>query len=200
MFFCLNFIIIVYIYKISVKKYGIYQKQLKKALRFDIINNIRYCISNIMNIVKGMTYMIKRLVSLLLASGIAMSASAFAADNSPSVYVNGEKMTFNADPYIENDRTLVPMRAIFEAVGAKVTWDGEKQTVFGVKENNGEVSLVSLQIGKTEAFDGSRLVTLDAAPVIKENTTFVPLRFVSETLGAKVEWNNEDYAVIITVD
>ena len=65
----------------------------------------------------------KKIISMLLVVASLLTVSAVAADNEPSVFLNGEQMTFDVNPFIENDRTLVPMRAIFEAVGATVQWD-----------------------------------------------------------------------------
>ncbi len=142
----------------------------------------------------------KKLIALLLtaASLFTFSAACFAAN--PSVYLNGEKMTFEVEPFIDNERTLVPMRAIFEAVDAVIQWDPETQTVIGVKQDNGETNFVTLQIGSPTAFINSAPTELDAPPVIVNDRTFVPLRFVVESLGEKVEWDPENFSVIITTD
>lgn len=142
----------------------------------------------------------KKIIAMLLtaASIFAFSANCFAA--TPSVYLNGEKMTFEADPFIENDRTLVPMRAIFEAVNSTVQWDPETQTVIGVKQDGDTTNFVTLQIGSPTAFINSTPTALDASPVIVNDRTFVPLRFVVESLGEKVEWDAENFSVIITTD
>lgn len=142
----------------------------------------------------------KKIISMLMLIAALFSLSAFAADNEPSVYLNGEQMTFEVNPFIENDRTLVPMRAIFEAVGAKVEWDEETETVYAIREKNGEFSSVTLQIGNVTAFVNSEENILDVAAQIKGDRTFVPLRFVVESLGEKVEWDNDNYAVIITTE
>lgn len=137
----------------------------------------------------------KRLISGILAAGALLCGSTALADT-PSVYFNGEKMTFEVDPYITNERTMVPFRAIFEAAGADVIWDEEAQTVIAVK---GDTS-VTLQVGNTNAFVNSELVTLDAPAVITEDFTFVPLRFVMESLGAEVTWDDASYSVGITTE
>lgn len=142
----------------------------------------------------------KKLIALLLttASLFTFSAACFAAN--PSVYLNGEKMTFDAEPFIDNGRTLVPMRAIFEAVNAAVQWDEETRTVIGVKQEGDETSFVTLQIDSPTAFINSAPTTLEVPPVIVNDRTFVPLRFVVESLGEKVEWDGDAYAVRITTD
>ena len=144
----------------------------------------------------------KKFIAMLLTASALFTASAastaFAADNEPAVYLNGTQMTFDVNPFIEEDRTLVPMRAIFEAVGANVQWDEDDRTVHAIREKDGEVSLVSLQIDSTTAFVNSAATELDVPAKIVGDRTFVPLRFVVESLGEKVEWDNDNYAVIIT--
>ena len=136
----------------------------------------------------------KKIISGILAAGMLLCGTAALADT-PSVYFNGEKMTFEVDPYITNERTMVPCRAIFEAVGADVIWDEDTQTVIAVKDDTS----VTLQVGNTSAFVNSELVALDAPAEITADFTFVPLRFVMESLGAEVTWDDASYSVgIIT--
>ena len=127
-----------------------------------------------------------------------MSLTAF-ADNSPSVYVNGEKLLFadNVNPYIDvtSGRTLVPMRGIYEAIGATVEWDGVTRTAFAMKGD----TYTTVQIGNKKAFVNNEEHTLDVEAVITNDRTFLPLRFVAEALGAQVEWDHDNYAVVITV-
>lgn len=126
-----------------------------------------------------------------------LSTVSFAASNEPSVYLNGEQMTFNVNPFIENSRTLVPFRAIFEAVGADVEWDSETRTVIAAREKNGETTFITLQIDAA-AFVNGEQKELDVPAKIVSDRTFVPLRFVVEALGEKVEWDNDNYRVVIT--
>lgn len=140
----------------------------------------------------------KKTVSIFAAAAIIASMSAVSAqNNTPSVTVNGVKLEFtdNVTPFIDeqSERTLVPMRDIFEAVGAVVQWDESTQTVIAVKDS----SFVTLQIGSEKAFVNSEEKQLDVKALIKDDRTFVPLRFVSEALGAEVEWDNDNYTVVI---
>lgn len=144
----------------------------------------------------------KKVIAFIVAavSALSISTATFADNNVPSVYLNGEKLTFtdNVNPYIDeaSERTLVPMRDIFEAVGATIQWDEATNTVIAVKGD----SFVTLQIGSPKAFVNSEEYILDVNAVIKEDKTFVPLRFVSEALGAQVDWDNDNYAVIIATE
>ena len=146
-----------------------------------------------------MIYM-KKIMALLVAAtaSITMAASSFAA--APTVYLNGEKMTFDAEPFIQDDRTFVPLRAIFEAVGASVIWDQDTLTVLATKAQEGDKddSSVVVQINNPTAFVNSEAVELDAPARVINDRTFVPLRFVVESLGEKVDWNQEELRVDIT--
>ncbi len=141
----------------------------------------------------------KKIISCIIAASAVCFSTAALADT-PKVFLNGTEMTFDEQPYISEDRTMVPFRAIFEAVDADVIWDEETQTVIAVKQNDTESTSITLQIGRTEAFVNEQKITLDKAAEITNDYTFVPLRFVMESLGADVEWDNDNYSVIITTE
>lgn len=106
--------------------------------------------------------------------------------------VGGATVKLDAAPYINkaSGRTMVPMRFIGEAFGATVTWDAPTRRVF--VETKGSLKhkplLMIMTIGSTHATVNNKTVTLDVAPAIVTGRTFVPLRVISETLGAKVTW------------
>ncbi|MBF7081614.1 phosphodiester glycosidase family protein [Desulfallas sp. Bu1-1] len=108
-------------------------------------------------------------------------------------YFNGQRVYFDVPPYLEQGRAYVPLRGIFELLGARVTWDPATQTVLAVR---GERS-VSLTIGKREALVGDKPVLLDAVPGVINGRTMVPLRFVGESLGDRVEWQSSPKAIKI---
>ncbi len=111
-----------------------------------------------------------------------------------SVRVGGKLLEFDVPPQIVNDRTLVPMRAIFDELGAAVEWDAGTRTVTAVK--NGKT--VSLTLDETTAQIDSEPYTLEAAPVIYKDRTLVPCRFVADVFGAAVDWLAENQLVEIT--
>nr|WP_269438207.1 copper amine oxidase N-terminal domain-containing protein [Phosphitispora fastidiosa] len=94
-------------------------------------------------------------------------------------------MEFSVQPIVKDGRTLVPMRAIFNKLGATVNWEEATQTVTA----HTYYADVTLQIGSKTAQVNGRDVTLDIAPQIVDGSTLVPLRFISESLGATVRWN-----------
>lgn len=111
-----------------------------------------------------------------------------------TVYLDGVELYLDPEPVIKNGRTMVPMRKIFESLGAKIEWNGSTKTVTA---ESGSQTL-KLTIGSTAAYANGSEVRLDAAPYLQNDTTLVPLRFVSEYLGADVRWDNALRRVIIT--
>ncbi len=109
------------------------------------------------------------------------------------VVLDGQMLQFDVPPVIENDRTLVPLRVIFEALGADVEWNGETQTVTA-KRSDTEIKLI---IGG-EAYVNGQAVELDVPAKIIEDRTLVPLRFVSEALGCQVDWDGVTRTVSIS--
>ncbi len=98
-------------------------------------------------------------------------------------------------PFIDRStsRTYVPIRAITESFGAKVQWNSQSQTVTIDLDN----TRIELQIGSTSAKVNGKNLYLEAPPTIVKDRTFVPLRFISESLGAKVQWFPEDRIIKI---
>ena len=111
------------------------------------------------------------------------------------IMVNGRVMILDVAPFIvpETGRTLVPVRFVSEALGADVDWQPEAQQVV-IRDGDSEIVLA---IGSSEVLVGGNSRILDCAPVIANNRTFVPLRFVSETLGADVDYNDATKEITI---
>jgi len=109
------------------------------------------------------------------------------------VTLDGRELNFDVLPIIENGRTLVPLRTIFEALGAEVSWNEETQTVTA-KKGSTEIQLI---IGG-EAYKNGQLIPLDVPAKSFKGRTLVPLRFVSEALGYQVNWSNETQTASIS--
>jgi len=114
----------------------------------------------------------------------------------PETSINGELYILDAVPYIniEAERTLVPVRFISEAMGADVGWDPETRQAIITDEKK----QIVLTIGSKDVLVNGEKQTIDCAAIIHSNRTFVPLRFVSETLEAQVNYNNETREITIT--
>ena len=110
------------------------------------------------------------------------------------VVLNGRRLDFDVSPQIINGRTLVPLRAIFEELGAKVDWDGSAQKVTATKDDT-EVVLI---IGSKSPTVNGKVISIDQPGIIINGRTLVPLRFISETLGASVKWDGGTKTVTIT--
>jgi len=110
------------------------------------------------------------------------------------VRVNGERVTFDSPPFVESGRSFVPFRAIGEALGAKVDWDGSTQTVTLTLGSR----TVVLRVGGRTALVTGQVVALQAPAQLRKDRVFVPLRFVGEALGATVNWDQATN--LITVD
>lgn len=111
-----------------------------------------------------------------------------------SLFVNDKKIECDAPPTIQNDRTLVPVRAIMEAFNATVKWNDLTKSV--TVSHNG-INVV-LTINSKKAKVGTVLSFLDCEPIIIDNRTFVPVRFIAETFKFNVKWDNTNYAVLIS--
>lgn len=116
------------------------------------------------------------------------AAPSFAQTTAPgiTVFFNGKPIYFDSKPIIEEGRTLVPFRAIFEKVNATVNYDSAKQQVIAVRGT----THITLTIGSKTAVVNGQSVTLDVPPKIVDRRTLVPLRFVGEAMGADVRWNH----------
>lgn len=112
-----------------------------------------------------------------------------------SVVINGSPLKTDVPPAVVNERTLVPLRAIFEALGAEVNWDQGSETVTGTK---GSITVI-LKINRDEAIVNGSPRKLDVPPQIMEGRTMVPARFIAESLGAGVKWDGEQRTVLINI-
>lgn len=140
----------------------------------------------------------KTAILVLAVMFLMLFISAGQAESSIAVYVNNKKISFpDQKPYINKDnRTLVPVRFVSEALGANVKWDEEIRMV--TINQNGRT--IKLRIGEKKANVNGREVVFDTRAIITpKNRTMVPLRFVSEALGADVRWAGNERAVYISI-
>lgn len=121
----------------------------------------------------------KTVLTFLAAALLTVSASAV------NLYVDTAKIDTDVPPVVIDGRTLVPVRAIFEALGATVEWDQETQTATGVK---GDTTIV-ITIDDTTAYVNDEAKTLDVPAQLVSNRTMVPARFISEALACDVTWD-----------
>jgi N-acetylmuramoyl-L-alanine amidase len=110
-----------------------------------------------------------------------------------SVYVDGKRVVFDTPPIVIRGRTLVPLRAIFEAMGADVTWIAREQLAQAVKGD----TTVFLHLGSLYPTVNNEVRVLDTAAVVVNSRTLAPLRFVGEAFGGTVTWDGATSTVRI---
>lgn len=137
---------------------------------------------------------LKKIIVTGLTAVMLSTPPAALADDIIKVYVDGEQINFDVDPIIEDERTLVPMRAIFEALGAEVTWDQDTRTASAIKGND----TVDITIDSNMLYKNGIAVELDVPAKIIDERTLVPVRAISESFNADVQWEAETRSVIIT--
>ena len=132
---------------------------------------------------------------ILLLAFFILSAHTTFADDEISVILNGEKLEFTQQsPIIVDNRTMVPMRAIFEALGADVVWNAETKTAQGTAPG----VLVSMTIGENKMFHNTIPNDIDVPAQIINNSTMIPLRVVSEAFGVDVAWDASTKTITLT--
>ncbi len=122
------------------------------------------------------------------------------ASNDVAVKIDGVAINFDVPAQIIGDRTMVPMRKIFETLSCEVEWLPKSQSIFATR---GPV-IMQMQIGNTAMSTlnletrESTSITLDVPPCLVDNRTLVPVRAISESLGMKVDWDEVTRTVLIT--
>lgn len=143
--------------------------------------------------------MIKKIILSVIAVifGI-MQITAF-ADDDIKVVVNSQEIKFDVPPQIIEERTMVPMRKIFETLGADVEWVQDAQLILATIDTK----IIAMEIGAysfniTDLISGeTNLIELDVPPQIINERTLVPVRAISEALDKTVDWNKALRTVII---
>ncbi|MCL6479841.1 MAG: copper amine oxidase N-terminal domain-containing protein, partial [Peptococcaceae bacterium] len=118
-------------------------------------------------------------------------------DYNVRVLVNGQEVHFpDQKPFIDSSvgRTYVPLRFVSEALGGVVDWNQETRTASVNKSG----TVILMQIGSKSPTVNGQVKVIDAAAMLMNDRTVVPLRFVSECLGATVEWDEVNRVVNIT--
>ncbi len=142
----------------------------------------------------------KKIISFLLALSISATlVTCVTADDVIKVLVNDERVYFEElNPFIENDHTLVPMREIFEALGAEVHWDSDTNTVYAYNYTSN--TLISLPIGYDIMLVNYNTVKLEVPAKIVGSSTVVPIRAVAEGMNSIVNWDASTKTVIVQKD
>ena len=116
------------------------------------------------------------------------------SDKYVKVKLNGEYLSFATPPVIKDDRTLIPVRFLYERAGAEVIWNHENRSVTILHNEN----KIELAIGDSVAYVNGEAKTMDVPAALLGNKTMIPLRFISEELGFNVEWNEAEYTAEVS--
>lgn len=137
----------------------------------------------------------KKTISIILSIMLLMSTiiSVYANDDI-KVTLDGKQLTFDVAPQIINNRTMVPLRAIFEALGATVEWDNDTQTVTAKKS---EIT-IKLTINDPKMYVNNNVIALDSPACLVNGRTLVPVRAVSEAFGVSVKWDDLAQTVLMS--
>ncbi len=135
-----------------------------------------------------MNRLVNLAVTLAVLASLLVAAPAAAAGR-PVVDVrfNGHPVLFDVEPQVVNGRSLVPFRKILEAMGAEVAYDASTQEITATRSGR----TVKLTIDSTTAYVDGNAVSLEVAPVLMAGRTLVPMRFLSEALGVRVDWDGD---------
>lgn len=136
-----------------------------------------------------------RIVENVIKRAMLAEAKALSYDDGTSilVMVKGKYVDFDTAPVVENERVLVPMRNIFEALGATLSWQGDVNTVLATR---GE-TVIALQPGQNYLFKNSEKVEMPVASIAKDNRVLVPIRAIAESLDTEVFYNANTKTVVI---
>ena len=136
----------------------------------------------------------KKIISMLLVICLMLSVNitTFASD---TIYVtlDGSYIEFDVKPQIINGRTMVPIRAIFEKMGATVEWDGNTSTAICTKGD----TVVKMTVNSMDMYINNQVTKMDISPVVIDGRTLAPARYVAEAFGADVQWSQKNNTVVI---
>ena len=121
------------------------------------------------------------------------ATTCFASSDNVKVYLDDKLLEFDVQPMIVDGRTMVPMRKIFEELGADVQWDGETKTITGTKDD----TTIVMQLDNKEMTVDDEVVTLDVPPFATDGRTLVPVRAIAESLDTWVVWDSNAKTVSV---
>jgi len=143
-------------------------------------------------------------IAIILAFSLALIVVTVMANDEISVTLNGNRIQMDTPPFVQDGRTLVPLRAIADALGIDVEWEGRLQRISYDIDIGSDILIYDLYIGEpfadvtSIAHNTITEIRLDTPPIIVNGRTFVPVRFIAESLGVEVGWDGNTRTVILT--
>lgn|GEM_PF-6812353 len=136
-----------------------------------------------------------KIVSIVLGLvGLFFLVNSAVASQNVVIKFDGLILELKQAPYIDNGRVMVPLRGVFEQVGIKVQWGGKDQTVTATSNNQ----KIELKIGSKIGYVNGKEFSLTSPPIIKNNSTYVPLRFLITHSGFVINWDQKSKTVSIS--
>ncbi len=135
----------------------------------------------------------KKIIAVVLAMLFILTSFSAFADSDITLTLNGEVLNSDVAPVIVNDRTMVPFRAIFEALNIEVNWSDALRKVYATSDG----VTVILTVDSTKMLVNDEMITLEAAPFIMNDRVLVPVRAVCEALKCTVDWDGANRIVKI---
>lgn len=135
----------------------------------------------------------KFFVMMLISAVMFITQSTFAAENI-KVIIDNEIVEFDVQPQIVNNRTMVPMRTIFEKLGATIEWNQQTNTVTAVKDS----TKISLTVGEEKIIINDEEKVIDASPCVIDGRTLAPVRVISEAFDLEVNWDERTKTITIS--
>jgi len=144
---------------------------------------------------KVFSFTLASMFCLVLAVPVFATGEAQGADQI-TVIVDSKVLDFDVPPQNVSGRILVPLRVIFEEMGASIVWDSDNQTVTATKDD----TTVALTIGDISPTVNGGIIPLDQPGIVVDGRTLAPLRFVAEAFGGSVVWDGETQTATITTN
>ena len=138
----------------------------------------------------------KRFICVLLTMVMSLGSFSVSAATSSDIDVclNGQYLEFDVQPTVMSNRVMVPMRKIFESLGASVTWDNNTKKITAIR--NG--ANIVMQLDNNVMYVNNNPITLDVPPTAINGRTLVPVRAIAEAFDSRVLWDAEDETVVIS--
>lgn len=141
----------------------------------------------------GGDFIMKKIVLVIILLALLMVSMPAVYATDISVYIDGSRYFFNPGPITQSGTTLVPMRQLFEVLGADVRWDEPSKTIIAKRDN----TTIILKINSTTAYVNGDIYSLTIPPKLIRGITYIPLRFVGESLGDMIDYDDVNNSIII---
>lgn len=135
-------------------------------------------------------------IFLALFSFVLLQGTFIYAQSGIKLEINGKVLDTETSPFIDNGTTMVPVRVVAESMGAQVIWDSKDEKFEITKQSDS----IIFKLNELKAIRNGENIELSSAPILKDSQAFVPIRLITDTFNASVEWNDKTQTVSINFD